>query len=270
MLNAPKQLPDVSFVIPAHNEQHEIGGCLRAIRNSALAVRCDHEIIVVNDASTDATAEIASELADLVVDVELRNIGAVRNAGAAVATKSLLVFVDADTRLPAGTLHQILVSTRLGIAEAAAQGNTARASGNLGGGVLGGGATVRFDQKLDPMRHVMAHAFVILWQDVFRYAAGCLVFVRRDVFEKIGGFNEEYFAAEEMYLSREIKRRGKFRIVRNPVVTSARKMRTYGYWELIGIVFSALLSGPWSWKSKSGLGVLYDARREEASPRQPE
>lgn len=238
--------PSVSFVVPAHNEEHEISGCLAAIRNAASRCNCEHEIIVVNDASTDDTARIAGAQSDRVVDVELRNIGAVRNAGAATATKSLLIFVDADTRLPAQTLREILETCSRG--------------------TLGGGASVRFDQRLDAARYLMAHSFIVLWQDILRYAAGCLVFVRRDLFERIGGFEEQYFAAEELYLSRQIKRRGKFRIVRHPVITSARKMRTYGFWEVLIIATSALLRGPRSWRSKQTLGILYDARRETDGP----
>ena len=234
--------PSVSFVIPAHNEQLVLANCLNAIRRAANSLNCEHEIIVVNDDSTDATAEIATSLSDRVVNVQLRNIGAVRNAGARAATGDLLVFVDADTILPVATLRQILSTVR--------------------SGTVGGGANLRFDQHLDPVRQLLAYGFTIAWQDVFRLAAGCLVYVRREVFEKIGGFNEKYFAAEELFLSLAIRRRGRFRIVRHPVITSARKLRTYGFWEMLSLTIPVLLRGPACWSKQESLAFLYDAKRE--------
>ena len=232
----------VSFVIPAHNEEAELGNCIAAIRKSANRLCLKHEIIVSNDDSTDRTPEIARQLADKTVDVQLRNIGAVRNAGAAIAENDLLVFVDADTILPAVTLNKIIQS--------------------VNDGALGGGANVRFDQRLDPLRFLLAYTFTTIWLGLFRWAAGCLVYVRRETFEQIGGFDKDYFAAEELFLSREIKRRGKFKIVRKPVLTSARKLRMYGFWEMIFIACNGLFRGPNYWKKKDGLGLLYDARRE--------
>ena len=233
----------VSFVVPAHNEQLVLANCLHAIRRAASELHCEHEIIVANDASTDATEEIANTLSDRVVNVELRNIGAVRNAGARAARGDLLIFVDADTILPTATLKAILKTVQ--------------------SGTVGGGAKVRFDQHLDPVRHLLAYGFVVAWQDVFRLAAGCLVFVRREVFEKIGGFNEQYFAAEELYLSLGIRRAGRFRIVRKPVITSARKLRTYGFWEMLWLTIPVLLRGPHCWAKQESLAFLYDAKREQ-------
>lgn len=53
----------ISFIVPAHNEQACLGRTLRAIHESACAVGQPYEIIVVGDASTDATAEILSQRA---------------------------------------------------------------------------------------------------------------------------------------------------------------------------------------------------------------
>ena len=235
-------LESISFVVPAHNEEFALEKCLGSIVHSANSVGCEFELIVVDDDSTDRTAEIASEFTQQVISVSLRNIAAVRNAGAALAQNAIIVFVDADTELPVKTLRAILTS--------------------IDQGVAGGGAKVRFDRRLTPAWYLLVHAFILIWQDLFQYAAGCLVFVRREIFESIGGFDEQYLAAEEMYLSRAIKRYGKFRIVRASVITSARKMRTYRFWELFRIAFSALLRGPKAWRKKTHLSMLYDGRRE--------
>jgi glycosyltransferase involved in cell wall biosynthesis len=58
------------------------------------------EVIVVDNASTDRTAEIALASGARVVPVPEHNIGRVRNAGASAAAGDLLVFLDADTVVP--------------------------------------------------------------------------------------------------------------------------------------------------------------------------
>lgn len=236
----------ISFVVPAHNEELFLRDCLESIRQAANTVlpekSIEYEIIVSNDASTDQTRTIAEELADRTVDVELRNIGAVRNAGARVAKNELLIFVDADTQFTAETLQAIIHTVKKG--------------------TIGGGAWFRFDQRLDPIRFLMAYTFLIIWLDIVWSAAGCLVFVLREEFEAIGGFNEQYFAAEELYLSRAIQRRGRFKIVRAKVVTSARKMRSYTFWGLLKVTIPPLIRGPMGWKSRDHLEILYDAKRD--------
>ena len=76
----------ISLIIPAYNEEALLAGTVRALRASGDAAGVPYEIIVVDDGSTDRTAEIARTEGARVVAVTLRNIGATRNAGARVAT----------------------------------------------------------------------------------------------------------------------------------------------------------------------------------------
>jgi glycosyltransferase involved in cell wall biosynthesis len=87
----------ISFIVPAHNEQREIGRTLQASQDAGRIVGQPYEIIVVDDASTDATATIARELHATVLRVNHRQISATRNSGARVANGEQLFFVDADT-----------------------------------------------------------------------------------------------------------------------------------------------------------------------------
>src|SRR6516162_3572499 len=87
----------ISFIVPAHNEQACLGRTLQAIEESARAVGHPFEIIVVDDASTDPTAEIARQHRARVVSVNYRQIASTRNSGARASSGERLFFVDADT-----------------------------------------------------------------------------------------------------------------------------------------------------------------------------
>ena len=87
----------ISFVIPAYNEEQYLGRTLEQLIESAEAVGEPYEIIVVADGCTDGTADVARQHGTRLLEVELRHIAAVRNAGAGVATGDLFIFVDADT-----------------------------------------------------------------------------------------------------------------------------------------------------------------------------
>lgn len=238
-------LPQVSFVIPARNEEFLLGKTLAAIHSAAREVGVQYEMIVANDDSTDRTAEIAREQGARMVDVKLHNIGQVRNAGAAVARGPVLFFLDADTLLPANTL--------------------AAALGALEGGALAGGATVQIEGITWPQR-ALAAVFTFFWQRIGKWAAGCCIFIRRETFEAIGGFDANYFAAEEKVLSDAVKARGRFVILREKVITSGRKLRIYKTSTLLGIAFRGLVIKRAKLTSRDGLEMLYDAPRESATP----
>ena len=239
------RFPGVSFVVPAHNEQHYLEATLEQLNKIAKRLLTDFEIVVVNDASTDSTPQIAAENGARVIDVELRNIGAVRNAGAREARFDWIVFVDADTIVPQKTLLGSLTS--------------------LSKGAVGGGAFVSLDQ-IQPIgwfKMGLYYAVSLVWQTIGRWAAGCYMFCRKDAFEFFGGFDEQYFAAEELFFSVELKRLGKFQLVRSPVITSSRKFYSYSATELlrfIALPMTVLLKGV-PFRSRFGLELLYEDDR---------
>src|SRR5881409_4300972 len=89
----------ISFIVPAYNEEAELSFTLAAICAAASGAALPWEIIVVDDASTDATPEIAEQAGARVVSIHRRQIAAARNAGARAAQGEYLFFVDADTRI---------------------------------------------------------------------------------------------------------------------------------------------------------------------------
>ncbi len=108
----PLESDTLSVVIPARNEEHNLPRLLRSLTSQPA---CPHEIIVVDDGSTDRTAEVARELgATVVISQPLPDGWRGKTwacwQGAQVAKGELLFFVDADTWFEPTGLHRILAS----------------------------------------------------------------------------------------------------------------------------------------------------------------
>lgn len=212
----------LSIVVPAHDEEAFIGRTLDAIHPAAEATGLPYEVIVVDDGSTDATAEIARSRGARVVPVVVRQIAAARNAGARVANGDLLVFVDADTIV---------------------NGHVLRAAvGEMRKGAVGGGARAVYDANT-PRWAQNTITLVVAFMRRVNWAAGCFFFAQRAAFERAGGFDERYFASEEIHLSRALKRLGRFVILPETVVTSGRKAHTYSSWHTLWLVARMLRPG---------------------------
>jgi len=98
----------ISVIVPAHNAAEILGDCLAALQAQTLD-RAQYEIIVVDDGSTDRTAEAAREAgADRVLVLPHRGPAASRNAGVAAAAGEIVVFTDADCEPVADWLAEIL------------------------------------------------------------------------------------------------------------------------------------------------------------------
>jgi len=232
----------ISFIVPAYNEERVLGRTLAAITQVSRALAEPIEVIVVDDASTDRTAEIARAHAARVVPVRHRQIAATRNAGARAAKGEWLVFVDADT----------IVSEALVQAAIAA----------LRAGAVGGGCAVRFDDPLPRYaRPLLAIALPVY--RALRLAAGCFVFCTREAFATVGGFDETLFAAEEAALSIALRRRGRFVILRESVTTSGRKLRTHSGREILGTLVRLALAGPKGMRRRDALDLWYGQRRAD-------
>jgi len=94
----------ISIVIPAYNEEHYIGDCIDAVKKHAGDKI--HEIIVINNRSTDRTEEIAIQKGARVVYEALKGLTRARQRGLIEATGDLLAYIDADTRMPRGWVEK--------------------------------------------------------------------------------------------------------------------------------------------------------------------
>jgi glycosyltransferase involved in cell wall biosynthesis len=99
-----------TVVIPAFNEEKLLPATLQAVLEAAAGLSC--EIIVVDNASTDETANIARNLGARVLSESEHNIAKVRNTGAAGAGGEFLIFIDADTIVPDGLFQKICAAMR--------------------------------------------------------------------------------------------------------------------------------------------------------------
>src|SRR5213596_3605773 len=234
----------ISFIVPAYNEETELPCTLAAICAAASGAAQPFEIIVVDDASTDATPEIAEQAGARVVSINRRQIAAARNAGARAARGDYLFFVDADTRI-----------NRTHITEAIAA---------LNAGYAGGSARVAVGGFVPLWGRIFLRAFCALYFG-FNLGAGAFLFTTRRNFEAIGGFDEQYFVGEEVYFSLALKKLGRFKVLRETILTSGRKLRMYPAKQILLNLFAVIVRGPGVIRSRAKLEMWYDGKRESGA-----
>lgn len=205
--------PQVSVILPTFNRAHSLD---TAIRSVLAQPQPDIELIIVDDASTDATPQVLAGFAqDPRVRVlrQARNggVSAARNAGAAAARAPFLAFQDSDDEWLLGRLAPQLAAFEAG--------NTHR--------VLVGGTLLRHMGRATitcrwPMYGEAAGAVAI---DEERFIASCSAFIqtaviRREAFAAVGGFDEQIMVCEDYELCLRLLTLGRFAALPRPVVVS--------------------------------------------------
>jgi rSAM/selenodomain-associated transferase 2 len=195
----------VSIVVPALNEAARIEDCLRRLRRDFPG--CG--LVVVDGGSTDGTFDLAARHAHTVRSAAGRAIQ--MNAGAALSTGDVLWFIPVDCLIPAAALDLIPRAMR-------------------DPGVVGGGLQLRFDQRTLGLDWLAAtsnqRARRLHW--IFGDQA---MFVRRDVFESVGGF-PALPLMEDLEMSRILARRGRLVVLPATVTASARRLVEQGPWRM--------------------------------------
>lgn len=195
----------VSIVIPTLNEVRSLPTALDALRGAAGGV--EYEAIIVDGGSTDGTRELAIELGCVCIRSGRAQRAAQMNAGAAAARGVILLFLHADTRLPAGSLEKVVAAC-------------ARP------GVAGGGFARRYDS---PSRWLRLTCALAGWRNRWFgwYLGDQAIFVRREVFTRLGGFRD-FDVFEDVDFSRRLARQGRLVGLQPPVVSSARRFVEQG------------------------------------------
>lgn len=239
----------LSIIIPAFNEERLLPATLASV-NAARGVFTGRgwatELIVCDNNSTDRTAELARGQGATVVFEPINQIGRARNTGAKAATGDWLLFIDADSQ-PSPELFATTEAVM------------------TAGRAVAGGSTIRLESG-----HPTADFVCGLWNCLSRWRrllAGSFIFVEAVAFRQVGGFSEEFFAGEELDLSKrlhELARQRQREIVilqQHPLLTSARKVRLYSTWEHLRFVLRAGMRPGAALRNRDSCHTWYDGRR---------
>jgi glycosyltransferase involved in cell wall biosynthesis len=202
-----------SVVVPALDEQADLGRSLRAITRSAQAIRTEAQVIVVVLDRDAPLSRFAASTGATVVTARRPSMAVARNAGAAVATGQILVTIDADRLMSPVTFAEIerLLAT---------------------GCYIGGGAVQHAE------RHSLAIDVAMAVSKLTNYLNGLgggMYWCRREDFDAIGGFDERVTTVDDLDFARRLRDRGlrtgrKFVNLRQaPVTNSCRPGAATGF-----------------------------------------
>lgn len=201
-----------SIIVPVFNEAKAISATLARLQPWR---DCGHEVIVVDGGSADATAERARRFADLVLVTD-KSRAQQMNAGAALASGDVLLFLHADTRLPDRARHAI----------EAAIGHVNRGWG-------------RFDVSIEGRPKMLK--IVALMMNLRSRLSGIAtgdqaIFVRREAFLTAGGYPDQPLM-EDIELSKRLKRLAPPVCLPDRVLTSGRRWEAHGVWRTIFLMW---------------------------------
>ena len=219
-------MPKLSIVIPTYNEEAYLPGLLESIAGQNWR---DYEIIISDAGSTDATQRIAREFGAILVIGPKLGPGFGRNRGAEVAQGELLLFLDADVRLPEPDFLKNAVEEferrDLGIA----------------------GFYIRAWDGRFVHRFLYCLGNMLFWltKRLDPHLPGWAILVRRSLHEAVHGFDETpAFREDHEYLSR-IRRLGKFDLLKTgPILVSSRRFIQDGTIRTLWIYFVTELARP--------------------------
>lgn len=240
--------PIISVVIPAFNEESLIASTIQRIRlamDASPEIANRYEMIVCDNNSPDATAAIAKSLGCTIVSEPIYQISRARNRGASMASGKWLLFIDADSWPPAELIADMVPHLK-------------RID------LIGCGATIRV---VDGPKW-----FKFTWESknwsmrIFKWSPGAFILCRRDAFEQVGGFPEDYFIFEELEFVKRLRRLGRdqgqtFAILhKHPFCTSGRKGE-YGIWYWAKFGVRIMFSPRKSVRDRSVAEKWYDIER---------
>jgi rSAM/selenodomain-associated transferase 2 len=196
----------ISIIIPVLNEEENIQAAIDSTFLSS-----NTEVIVVDGGSNDRTIEVVKELGVILFSSRAGR-AAQMNLGAKYATGDILVFLHADTRLPAG--FDDLIRTTLG---------DVFRSGKL---PIAGAFTLEIDDKSRRFRWV---EWGVKYRSRFLKMpyGDQAIFLRAQVFDEIGGF-PDMAIMEDFELMRRLQKLGSIAIIDRSVITSARRWLQQG------------------------------------------
>lgn len=210
----------LSVIIPVLNEFAELPATLAAVKTRL----ANAEIIVVDGGSTDGTREWLQQETGLVLVESPRGRGKQQNTGAQLATGDVLLFLHGDCRLPEEAFA--LITRALEQPQ-----------------VNGGAFLIRFAERTPLSLPIIAHGINARTRVTKTATGDQAIFVRRDCFDRVGGFEEWPFFEDVRFVT-QLKRSGKFAILPAAVTISARRYLMHGPWRTTFLMY-ALRIGYW-------------------------
>lgn len=214
----------ISICVTTKNEEDYIGFCLKSILNQTFDG--NKEIIVLDSKSNDKTVEIARKYADKVV-VKDSTIPQGRNLAVKQAEGDILCFLDADIVLSEDWFDKLLPYT-YSPQNVAICGDLDPLEKNLK------------SQVFHCYQHIAYRALQAIGKPIYSQMATA-VLIKRNVFEKVGGFREDLTFAEDYDLSLKLSKYGKLKYVKDAKgFVSMRRLERYGYLKMLYIWGSSL------------------------------
>jgi len=217
----------ITVVVCAYNEATYLPACVHALLSQT---RPPDEIIVVDNASTDGTGEIASAIAGVrVLREPVRGMVVAREAARRAATGDLLAYVDADCRAPIMWLERVEQRFSSRTAVVAVTGPYRFYDWDL----LGRALIRAYDWVVAPPTHMLVHHALGIGAILY----GGNFAVRRDALDRIGGFDRTIeFHGEDTNLGRRLTPIGHVALAPGCWVwTSARRYRAMGKSKVFGL-----------------------------------
>lgn len=237
MQRQPRQPSLLSVIIPTLNEASVLAATLAAVAR----LRAPLEVIVVDGGSEDATLHTA-HACGVHVHTSQRGRGGQMHAGAAVARGEVLWFLHADTHPPPDAAQEIL--------RACAAPD-----------IIAGNFAVQFEGKSFAARFLTWLYPYLGWLGLCY--GDSAIFVRRDAYERVGGFRP-LLLFEDLDLVRRLRKQGRFVRLRHPVVTSSRRFEgrsfplTFARWTVLQVLY-------WLGVKPHRLALLYPHARTTAA-----
>ena len=231
-----------SVIIPAFNEEAYLPATLDAVRTAldATGLRC--EVIVVDNASTDDTRAVAIAGGAVVVHETERSIARARNHGAGTARGDVLCFIDADTTVPTELFDTIWRSMQ-----------DRRCAG--------GAVAVEYGELRRRWMRWYLRGWEF-WSRLFDMKQGAAQFCRREVFERLGGYDEDIHVGEDIdfywRMSRHARAHGGYvkYLTQPKVVTSARRFDRMNVWRTLLLTHPLFIR--LNWKRRAFWRDWYD------------
>jgi glycosyltransferase involved in cell wall biosynthesis len=249
-----RRVPRFSLIIPAYNEEAYLGALLNSVdkaRACYVGGAEDIEVVVVDNASTDRTADLARRRGCWVVPEEKRVIAAARNKGGRSARGQILAFIDADNMIHPDTFNAIDRSLSTGK-------------------VIAGATGVKMERV--SLGIAVTYVLMIPMAWITGMDTG-VVFCRREDFEAIGGYNEDRLFAEDVQFLWDLmllgRRRGQklARITSVKAIFSARKFDAYGDWHYLWLMILFLYGLLFSRRSMDNFALKYWYSDKRTKPR---